>query len=157
MTDLYFDTSKDISMELSESNDSAEVVLNDNETFSVSFDNDYSTNDLNFNSGDSRVNMSLGEYYGSGGGTCIARAIITPEFGTRSTYNIGDYTIHENRLYICVATTTGTTWVANHWAETNVADHMTNSNIHVTQTEKNYWNNKVSARYGNTETLFLEV
>ena len=54
------------------------------------------------------------------------RLMITEQFSTASaqTYNPGDYVIYEDNLYICTAATTGGTFDANDWMQTDVAQEL---------------------------------
>lgn len=76
-----------------------------------------------------QANLAIVAFYGkientwlsiaTGGG--ISLDVIGEEYDPTATYNIGDYCLHDNKLYVC--TTDGTTgaWSVSHWDETNVA------------------------------------
>lgn len=54
------------------------------------------------------------------------RLMITEQFSSSSaqTYSVGDYVIYEDNLYICTAATTGGTFDANDWMQTDVAQEL---------------------------------
>ena len=54
------------------------------------------------------------------------RLMITEQFSSSSaqTYSVGDYVIYEDNLYICTASTTGGTFDANDWVQTDVVQEL---------------------------------
>ena len=48
----------------------------------------------------------------------------TPEFSTSKTYNVGDYVMHNGKLYKCTIATTGGTWNVNNWEEAILSDDV---------------------------------
>lgn len=47
------------------------------------------------------------------------------EYNPASTYAVGDYCVHDSKLYRCTtAITAGETWTATHWTETTVAGEL---------------------------------
>ena len=50
---------------------------------------------------------------------------IAEEYSSSDTYNVGDYTIHENNLFRCItAISTAEQWTPAHWAATTVVDEL---------------------------------
>lgn len=61
--------------------------------------------------------------------------IVAEEFSTSSTYAVGDYCLHDGKLYVCTsAVTTAGAWNSNKWSEISIADAL---NACVTATDEN--------------------
>lgn len=61
--------------------------------------------------------------------------IVADEYSTSSTYAVGDYCLHDGKLYVCTsAVTTAGAWNSNKWTEISIADAL---NACVTATDAN--------------------
>ena len=56
-----------------------------------------------------------------GGGGGLPSDVIAPDYDSSQTYEVGDYVMHEDQLYVCnTAITTAEAWTADHWTLTDV-------------------------------------
>ena len=61
--------------------------------------------------------------------------IVADEYSTSSTYAVGDYVMHEGKLYICIsAVTTAGSWNTKKWQEISVTDALSSC---ITATDPN--------------------
>ena len=77
---------------------------------------------------------------GAGGGG-LSSEVIAPDYDSSQTYDVGDYVMHEDQLYVCnTAITTAEAWTGAHWTLTNVetmVDDKVGDLIDDTQTQNN--------------------
>lgn len=77
---------------------------------------------------------------GGGGGGGVDESVITDEYDSTSTYNVGDYVIYENELYKCNTNIDiAEDWTSTHWTQTNIIENMPEINCvdKIVTTEKN--------------------
>lgn len=66
---------------------------------------------------------------GGGGGGSSAAGLVSDNFSDTATYDIGDYCIHNNTLYVCInAITTPGTWDLSDWQATNAGIELSSLN-----------------------------
>lgn len=69
---------------------------------------------------------------GGGGGSSIA-GLVSDNFSETDTYDLGDYCIHNNTLYVCInAITTPGTWDLSDWQATNAGLELSSLNSALT-------------------------
>ena len=66
---------------------------------------------------------------GGGGGGSSAAGLVSDNFSETDTYDLGDYCIHNNTLYVCInAITTPGAWDLSDWQATNAGLELTSLN-----------------------------
>ena len=71
---------------------------------------------------------------GGGGGGSSTAGLVSDNFSETDTYDLGDYCIHNNTLYVCInAITTPGTWDLSDWQATNAGLELSSLNSALTQ------------------------
>lgn len=66
---------------------------------------------------------------GGGGGGSSTAGLVSDNFSETDTYDLGDYCIHNNTLYVCInAITTPGTWDLSDWQATNAGLELNSLN-----------------------------
>ena len=66
---------------------------------------------------------------GGGGGGSSAAGLVSDNFSETDTYDLGDYCIHNNTLYVCInAITTPGAWDLSDWQATNAGMELSSLN-----------------------------
>ena len=66
---------------------------------------------------------------GGGGGGSSAAGLVSDNFSETDTYDLGDYCIHNNTLYVCInAITTPGAWDLSDWQATNAGLELSSLN-----------------------------
>ena len=74
-------------------------------------------------SGDVYVGSTSGTHKDSGSVKLLHSDVIAPEYDSTSTYTLGAYVMHDNKLYECTtAITQAENWTAAHWTQRTLAD-----------------------------------
>ena len=70
---------------------------------------------------------------GGGGGGSSAAGLVSDNFSETDTYDLGDYCIHNNTLYVCInAITTPGAWDLSDWQATNAGLELSSLNSAIT-------------------------
>ena len=70
---------------------------------------------------------------GGGGGGSSTAGLVSDNFSETDTYDLGDYCIHNNTLYVCInAITTPGPWDLSDWQATNAGLELTSLNSALT-------------------------
>ena len=87
---------------------------------------------------------------GGGGGGSSAAGLVSDNFSETDTYDLGDYCIHNNTLYVCInAITTPGPWDLSDWQATNAGLELSSLNSALT---KNNFDTGVDLSTYTTET-----
>ena len=85
---------------------------------------------------------------GGGGGSSIA-GLVSDNFSETDTYDLGDYCIHNNTLYVCInAITTPGAWDLSDWQATNAGMELSSLNSALQNYLKSLYSGKTIAYKG---------
>ena len=74
---------------------------------------------------------------GGGGGGSSTAGLVSDNFSETDTYDLGDYCIHNNTLYVCInAITTPGPWDLSDWQATNAGLQLSSLNSALTDVEE---------------------
>jgi hypothetical protein len=100
---------------------------------------------------------------GGGGGGSSTAGLVSDNFSETDTYDLGDYCIHNNTLYVCInAITTPGPWDLSDWQATNAGLELSSLNSAIAEkADKSAFDNlaskhKSGINWGNTETINLD-
>lgn len=88
---------------------------------------------------------------------------IAPEYDATSTYNVGDYCIHNGTLYRCTQTAAAEAWTSAHWEAVTASDELKSLKSNLTQNKPLHLTKTLTAGTGNqsftvsgiTSTMYL--
>lgn len=70
----------------------------------------------------------------------LETTIIAEEYSSSATYTLGNYCVHDNKLYKCItAITAAESWTSAHWTQVTVTNSKENLSIVCTQAQYTAW------------------